>query len=81
MRARSFVLALVVLTLAGCGSREALRPAAGENLPPKPAMAATQPTPVDLLKPRPQERPERSEELLRQSEERRDDRFDLPPQQ
>lgn len=74
------VLVAAALTLAGCGSREALRPAAGENLPPKPAMAATQPTPADLLTPRPQERPERSEELLRQSEERRDDRFDLPPQ-
>lgn len=80
MRTRSFALVLVALTLAGCGSREALRPATGEALPPKPAMAATQPTAADLLTPRPQERPQRSEELLRQSDERRDDRFDLPPQ-
>lgn len=67
------------LVLAGCGSREALRPAAGQSLPPRPAMATAQPTPTDLLTPGPQERPDRSEELLRKSEERRDDRFDLPP--
>ncbi|WP_380873333.1 hypothetical protein ACFB49_40870 [Sphingomonas sp. DBB INV C78] len=75
------ILALTLATaLAGCGSRESLRPAEGKALPQKPAMAATQPTPTDLLTPRPQERPDRSEELLRQSEERRDDRFNLPPQ-
>lgn len=73
-------LTLVALTLAGCGSRETLRPAQGQSLPPRPALATSQPTPADLLTPRPQERPDRSEELLRKSEERRDDRFDLPPQ-
>lgn len=78
MRKLAFALALT-LTLAGCGSREALRPAPGQALPPKPETAATQPTANDLLAPRPQERPDRSEELLRKSEERRDDRFDLPP--
>lgn len=79
MRKAAIAIALLT-TLAACGSREALRPAPGNSLPPKPAMAPTQPTTTDLLTPRPQERPERSEELLRQSEERRDDRFDLPPQ-
>lgn len=77
---RIAVALALALTLAGCGSREALRPAQGQSLPPKPALATSQPTPTDLLTPRPQERPDRSEELLRQSEERRDDRFDLPPQ-
>jgi len=68
-----------LLMLAGCGSREALRPAAGETLPPKPAMAATTPTVDDLLTPPAEARPDRSDELLKKSEERRDDRFDLPP--
>ncbi|SNS57713.1 hypothetical protein SAMN06295912_109108 [Sphingomonas laterariae] len=79
-RGAAIVALALTLALAGCGSREALRPAEGKALPPKPAMAATQPTPTDLLTPGPQERPDRSEELLRQSEEQRDDRFDLPPQ-
>lgn len=79
MRKAAIALGLA-LALAGCGSREALRPAPGQSLPPRPATAATQPTATDLLTPRPQERPDRSEELLRKSEERRDDRFDLPPQ-
>ncbi len=73
------ILLLGVILLAGCGQREALMPKPGASLPPKPALAATQPTSADLLTPRTGERPERSEELLLKSEERPDDRFDLPP--
>jgi len=68
-----------LIALAGCGSREALRPATGKALPPKPAMAATTPTVDQLLTPPPEARPERSDELLKRSEERPDDRFNLPP--
>jgi len=70
---------LALAALAGCGSREALKPATGQSLPPKPAMAATTPTVEQLLTPPPDARPDRSEELLRRSEERPDDRFNLPP--
>ena len=35
--------------------------------------------PTDLLTPRTEERPERSDEVLIKSQERPDDRFDLPP--
>ena len=42
--------------------------------------ARATPTAADLLTATPQQRPERSTELLRQSEERRSDEFDLPPQ-
>jgi hypothetical protein len=73
------LLLVVPLILAGCGSREALRPPAGETLPPKPAMAATTPTVDELLTPPAEARPDRSDELLKKSEERPDDRFNLPP--
>lgn len=74
----AFVLEALLL-LAACGQREPLRPTTGESLPPKPAMAARAPTAEELITPDTQARPERSEELLRRSEERTDDRFDLPP--
>jgi len=70
---------VVALALTACGGREELRPAAGETLPPKPYAADATPSPSDLMTPEAQARPRRSDELLRKSEERRDDRFDLPP--
>lgn len=73
------ILPLLVLPLAACGKQEGLRPAEGRTLPVKPALAPTRPTVDQLLAVDPQTRPERSDELLKQSEERRDDRFDLPP--
>jgi hypothetical protein len=75
---RSAILALALLA-AGCGQVEPLRPAAGETLPPKPAEAARAPTTDELLTPPPIARPTRTEDTLRRSEERQDDRFDLPP--
>lgn len=78
MRARLYAIAALAL-LAGCGQRTALKPVEGTALPPKPATAATTPTVAELLTPPPEARPERSDELLKKSEERRDDRFDLPP--
>ncbi len=67
------------LLLAGCGSREPLEPPPGAALPPAPAMAARAPTTEEMLTPPPIARPERAGEPLRRSEEREDDRFDLPP--
>ena len=74
-----FLIAATALLLAGCGQREALKPAEGHALPPKPAMAPTQPTVVDLLKPPIEARPGRSDDALTKSQERPDDRFNLPP--
>jgi hypothetical protein len=68
-----------LLLLAGCGSAGQLKPAPGESLPVAPYGAAATPTPRDLLTPTTQQRPQRSDELLRRSEERRSDEFDLPP--
>jgi ABC-type uncharacterized transport system auxiliary subunit len=76
------VLLIVALcaALAGCGRREALQPAEGASLPVAPSQARVQPTVDELLTPTPTARPDRSEEVLRRSQVRQDDRFDLPPQ-
>ncbi len=69
----------LLMLLAACGAREPLRPAAGESMPVAPLMAASAPTTEELLTPPTMARPDRVDEPLRRSEERRDDRFDLPP--
>ena len=70
---------LVVVGLSGCGMREPLSPAPGQHMPPAPAMASRAMTTDELLRPPAIARPERLDELLQRSEERHDDRFDLPP--
>ncbi|WP_419807816.1 hypothetical protein [Sphingomonas sp.] len=67
------------LLLGACGSAVGLKPPPGVALPVAPYGATTQPTPIQLVTPTPQQRPQRSDELLRNSEERRADDFDLPP--
>ena len=78
--AKSVVVALVIVTmLGGCGTRAALRPKDGNSLPQKPFTAGETLTPDQLLTPDPQARPDRSDEQLKRSQKRRDDKFDLPP--
>ncbi len=80
MKVHAFLLAgMAGLSLGGCGLREPLRPAPGESMPPAPAMSARAMTTDELLEPPPIARPGRVDELLRRSEEREDDRYDLPP--
>ena len=74
------IILVSALVLAGCGSAGQLKPAPGEALPVAPYGARATPTPEQLLTPTTQQRPERSTELLRRSEERRSDEFDLPPE-
>jgi hypothetical protein len=74
------LLPLATLLLTACGSAASLTPAPGQSLPVAPYGARATPTPAELLTATPQQRPERSTELLRNSEERRSDEFDLPPQ-
>ncbi|WP_205518134.1 hypothetical protein [Sphingorhabdus sp. Alg239-R122] len=66
--------------LAACGNRTELKPQAGKSLPVVPLGAEAPKKPSELLEPSTQARPERSVELLRRSEEREDDEFDLPPE-
>jgi hypothetical protein len=70
---------MLALVLSGCGLREPLAPAQGQHMPPAPAMASRAMTTDELLRPPAIARPERLDELLQRSEERHDDRFDLPP--
>lgn len=76
---RLLTVAALLGLLTACGGREPLRPAAGEQMPVAPQQAARAPTTDELLTPPPVLRPERVDEVLRRSEERQDDRFDLPP--
>ncbi len=70
---------MLMLGLAGCGSTATLRPRTGEALPPKPLAARTAPDADALITPSDQARPARNDDVLRQSEVRAPDRFDLPP--
>ena len=75
-----FPLLLVpALAVIGCGNMSALRPPPGQPLPVKPLLANRAPTPEELLTPPVYVNPERIDELMRRSEPRRPDRFDLPP--
>lgn len=77
---RSAVMAMLLLALAGCGAQRDLQPAAGQSPPPV-AYGRVQPqSAAEMLKPDPEAAPERNVELRRQSEERADDPFDLPPE-
>lgn len=73
------VLALVALSLAGCGAREGLVQPQGKPMPVAPYAAKQAPKAEDLVKPPVQTRPGRSNNLIESSEERRSDEFDLPP--
>ena len=70
---------LSLMTLAACGKVAPLHPAEGQSLPVKPAMAQTTPDAEALLTPPTFARPERIDELMKRSQPRRADRFDLPP--
>ena len=71
---------LLRAALSACGAQRDLTPVPGESLPPAPYGRSDTPTAEELLEPAPQAAPERSVELRRQSEEREDDPFDLPPE-
>ena len=73
------IASLALLGLAGCGKVGELKPAPGASLPVKPLMARTTPTAEDLLMPPPYARPDRIDELMKRSEPRLSDPFDLPP--
>jgi len=74
------VTSLVLLaTLGACGQQEDLKPVAGQAPPVTPVGATRPPTNEELTTPDAQARPARSDELLKRSEQREPDDFDLPP--
>lgn len=79
MRTRLFLAIAATLAAVGCGQVNDLEPAQGKTLPVKPLMAKTTPTAEELLTPPTYARPDRIDELLKRSEPRQADPFDLPP--
>ena len=76
---RLLVAGCASLLVAGCGKMSPLEPAPGQRLPVKPLLAKRTPTPAELLAIPDVARPKRVDELMRRSEPREADRFDLPP--
>jgi hypothetical protein len=79
MSGKRIILIAGVLALGGCGRVAELKPAAGQSLPVKPLMARATPNPDDLLKLPTYAKPDRVDELIKRSQPRQDDPFDLPP--
>lgn len=74
------ILALGALfAVAACGKLGPLTPTSPERTPPRPISALVPPTPEQQLVLPPQARPDRVDDPLKRSNERKDDRFDLPP--
>ncbi len=69
----------MALAVAACGKAGNLEPRTGQSLPPQSYGQSKPQTAEVLLTPSAQSRPGRSDELLRRSERRTDDPFDLPP--
>src|SRR5918993_1951414 len=76
---RLAVLTSGCLIAASCGQTADLQPTPGEPLPVKPLLARATPTAEQLLTPPTNARPRRVDELIKRSEPREPDRFDLPP--
>ena len=73
------VSAVLLALLAACGSKADLKAPAGQPAPAVPVGATRAPTTEELTTPDAQARPARSDELLKRSEQREPDDFDLPP--
>jgi hypothetical protein len=73
------LVSAAALALAACGKVGDLEPKVGQTMPAK-AIGQTEAASAEALStPSVQARPGRSDELMRRSERRRDDPFDLPP--
>ena len=77
--ARIVLLTAGCLVAAACGKTAQLQPARGQSLPVKPLLAKATPTAEQLLELPTNARPERVDELIKRSQPRQPDRFDLPP--
>jgi hypothetical protein len=79
MKPSRIIAAAAFLCVAGCGRVADLEPAPGHTLPVKPLMARETPSAKDLLTPPPYAEPDRIDELVKRSQPREPDPFDLPP--
>lgn len=77
---RLVILGIAATVLLGaCGGKKDLKPVAGQPAAVIPVGATRAPTTEELTTPDAQARPARSDELLKRSEQRETDDFDLPP--
>ena len=76
---RAFFIIGVTLAASACGKVGDLEPRAGNSLPPKAYGQSIEQTAQVLTTPSVQARPGRTDELLKRSERREDDPFDIPP--
>jgi hypothetical protein len=79
MRAKGILVIAAALAAASCGRVTDLQPAPGHSMPVRPEMARATPTFDQLLTPPTEARPDRVDELVKRSEPRRNDPFELPP--
>src|SRR4051812_23960936 len=79
MKAARLILLMAWAAIGGCARVTDLKPAAGQSLPVRPLMARSTPTAAELLTPPPYARPDRVDELVKKSQPRQADPFDLPP--
>ena len=73
------LLSAALAALAGCGGEQQLQLAPGSKPPVKPLMATRTATTEEMLTPPPIAQPQRVTEIIKKSEERKEDRYDLPP--
>jgi hypothetical protein len=79
MSAQRILIMVGLAALASCGRVADLKPAPGHSLPVKPLMARATPTVDELLTPPAYTRPSRVDELVKKSQPRPEDPFELPP--
>ena len=79
IRSRTAAVLTLACALGACGKVGDLEPRTGQSLPPKAYGQTATPSAEALSTPSIQARPGRSDELLRRSERREDDPFDLAP--
>ena len=79
MRPLRVTTAALLALLAGCGKVADLQPPAGKPLPVRPLMARATPTPEELLTVPQYAKPNRVDEIVKRSEPRKPDPFDLAP--
>lgn len=79
MKLTRIMTLIALLALGGCGHVVDLKPAPGQPLPVKPLMARAAPTTQDLLTIPTYAKPDRVDELMKRSEPRPQDPFNLPP--
>lgn len=80
-RTRKMLVLGAALCVAGCGKVGDLEPRTGNAMPPKAYGQTSAQTAEALSTPSVQARPSRTDELLKRSERREDDPFDVPPGQ